>query len=146
MPKSTKPVGTSGVAHVKLEADAHSVDFAKVEFPPHKEGIEQAIVEGFMNSAREILPALAIPAFKQNAQDDFDFTLLLEGSKERYLELKEIAPLKSASYDSASSSYMAYEFAQFIREIIRKQSKRYEGSTGPGLYLLLYVTDWRFYL
>ena len=64
----------------------------------------------------------------------------------RDLELKEIAPLKSGPYDAAASSYMVYDFAIAIRKMILKQSARYKWSTGPGLYLLLYVTDWRFLL
>jgi len=41
---------------------------------------------------------------------------------------------------------MVYDFATLVRKMILKQSARYKGSTGPGLYLLLYVTDWRFLL
>jgi len=144
--KVKKPVGTCGVTRITRNAIGNEAEFQKVEFPSEKESIEAEIVMGFVSSARDNLPQLAVPAYEQNEQDDFDFNLLLSDGSKKHLELKEIAPLKSGSYDTAASSYMVYDFATLIRKTILKQSVRYEGSTGPGLYLLLYVTDWRFLL
>lgn len=144
--KVKKPVGTSGVTRISRNAAGHETDFQKVEFPSQKELIEAEIVMGFVASAREILPQLSAPAFEQNEQDDFDFNLLLADGTKKHLELKEIAPLMRGPYDAAAASYMVYDFATLIRKMILKQSARYKGSTGSGLYLLLHVTDWRFRL
>jgi hypothetical protein len=124
-----------------------SVAFERLPFPRTKEEVEAVIVSGFLRSAqsRQLLPPTARAI--QNCQDDFDFTLTGCGNG-KHLELMEIAPLEHlrGTYDEAPTSYRPYDFAAYILEKLKGKSARYASSAGDALFLLMYVTDWRFTL
>lgn len=136
-----KPTGITGALHVSAEG----VEFLQLEFPKTKEEIETFIVEAFVRNSG--LMPLQISEWKQNHQNDFDFSIgTTEGPK--FLELMEIAPLENlrGSYDKAPSSYKPYDFAAYILAKINGKSERYRGATSSNICLLMYVTDWAFTL
>lgn len=144
--KASKPIGAAGTTRITKTELGHRAEFRRAEFTSDKEEIEEDILRGFLLSAKDSLPALSDPPFKRNQQDDFDFDLHLLDDKIKFMELKEFAPLAKGSYESASSKYFVGNFVELIRRMVLKLSKRYRSSVGDGLYLLLYVTDWRFTL
>ena len=147
--KPKKPVGLNGPVRITLGADRSEVEFEAIDFPKAKEEIEEVIVKGFLRDAvaNNFLPPVSV-APQQNAQDDFDFLLALEGQKPKELELMEVAPLEHlrGSYAEACPRYKPYDFAEYIKRKILKKAGRYRTSTGSGLLLLVYVTDWKFVL
>jgi len=46
----------------------------------------------------------------------------------------------------APAKYKPYELAEYIKTKVLKKSERYRASTGSGIILLVYVTDWHFIL
>ena len=147
--KPNKPVGVNGPVKVSVGTDSSTVEFQHLDFPNTKEEIEAFIVHGFLRDAvaNNFLPPVSI-APRQNAQDDFDFTLTIEGHEPKSLELMEIAPLEHlrGSYAVAPAKYKPYELAEYIKTKILKKSERYRTSAGAGIMLLNYVTDWHFVL
>ncbi len=149
MPKNTprKPTGKNGLVRMSFSPKRSLAEFQPIEFPTTKEEIEKLIVGGFLKAAKEQNLLDNSVEEKQNQLDDFDFTLST-AFKEKSLELMEIAPLEnlSGSYKSAPTSYKPYDFADYIFKKLMGKSDRYSGSTGSGLILLMYITDWRFVL
>ena len=147
--KPKKPVGVNGPIKIGFGSESSTVEFQQLDFPKSKEEIEAFVVRGFLRDAvaNNFLPPVRI-APQQNAQDDFDFTLTIEGHGPKALELIEIAPLEHlrGSYAAASGKYKPYEFAEYIKTKILKKSERYRTSIGSGIVLLIYVTDWHFVL
>jgi hypothetical protein len=147
--KPNKPIGVNGPVKIKVGPDSCNVEFQQLDFPKTKEEIEAFIVRGFLRDAvaNNSLPPVSV-APHQNAQDDFDFTLTIEGHEPKSLELMEIAPLEHVrgSYAMAPDKYKPYELAEYIKTKVLKKSERYRTSTGSGIVLLLYVTDWHFVL
>ena len=146
--KPTKPTGTTGSLRIAVGPQGASGEFQKLQFPRTKEDIEQFLVNGFLKAAteRKLLPPAVITA-SQNEQDNFDFDLKI-GQRRKSLELMEVAPLENVagSYEASPATYGQYDFAKDIFDKVLKKSERYRTSTGEGLMLLLYVTDWRFVL
>lgn len=147
--KPNKPIGVNGPVKIDVSPDSCNIEFQQLDFPKTKEEIEAFIVRGFLRDAvaNNFLPPLSV-APQQNAQDDFDFTLTIEGHETKSLELMEIAPLEHlrGSYAMAPDKYKPYELAEYIETKVLKKSARYRSSTGSGIVLLVYVTDWHFIL
>lgn len=147
--KPNKPVGTNGPVKVNVGAGSSTVEFQQLDFPKSKEEIEAFIVRGFLRDAvaNNFLPPVSI-APQQNAQDDLDFTITIEGHEPKSLELMEIAPLEHlrGSYAVAPAKYKPYELAEYVKTKILKKSERYRTSAGSGIILLTYITDWHFVL
>ncbi len=144
--KPHKPTGTRGQTKITIGSDGVRVEFQPIPFPRTQKEIEAFIVDGFLRVARQqgILQTSSLHA-RQNELDDFDFSLTTP-SGNKYLELMEIAPLEhlGGSHAKAPNSYKSYDFAQNALNKIKAKSDRYATSTGQGLLLLIYVTDWRF--
>jgi hypothetical protein len=147
--KPNKPIGVNGPVKIDVSPDSCNIEFQQLDFPKTKEEIEAFIVRGFLRDAvaNNFLPPVSV-APQQNAQDDFDFTLTIEGHETKSLELMEIAPLEHlrGSYAMAPDKYKPYELAEYIKTKVLKKSARYRSSTGSGIVLLVYVTDWHFIL
>ncbi len=144
--KAIKPTGSTGPLTVKVESDRLEITWNRLKFPNEKEKIERLIVDGFYRAAaaEQMIPAGELE-FRQNPTDDFDFTM--EGPLgRRYVELMEIAPLQACrGYDAASGSYRPYDLANFVLQGILAKSSRYAGAArNTPIWLLLYVTDWKF--
>jgi hypothetical protein len=147
--KPNKPIGVNGPVKIDAGSDSCKIEFQQLDFPKTKEEIEAFIVRGFLRDAvaNNFLPPVSV-APQQNAQDDFDFTLTIEGHEAKSLELMEIAPLEHlrGSYAMSPDKYKPYELAEYIKNKVLKKSERYRTSTGSGIVLLVYVTDWHFVL
>jgi hypothetical protein len=121
-------------------------EFRKLDFPRTKDTIEAFIVRGYLSAAQKkgLLPSTV--EVSQNKQDDFDFLLRFASGTKKYLELMELAPLEQVqgAYEAASASYKPYDFARYIMTKIMRKSERYKTSAGDGIFLLTYITDWRF--
>lgn len=142
-----KPTGDTG--HVRISGSRDKPDFIRVPFPTTKENIETYVARPFVQAAAHhgFLPFIVDGEPKQNAIDDFDFTLQTsEGLK--YLELMEIhlGDLVLARETPGPSSYDLYDAARVVLEKIDGKSGRYRGATEKGIVLLTYVTHWQFNL
>lgn len=145
--KPRKPTGISGSTKVDFSLEEVVIEPQPLQFPSMKEEIEELMVQGFLNVGLKESLILEPINYRQNKQDDFDFTLeTIEGKKA--LELMEIAPLEHlrGQYNQAPEQYKPYDFAGYILQKIMKKSNRYTTSTENGLWLLVYATDWRFML
>jgi SEC-C motif-containing protein len=144
-----KPVGTTGMTVLSFRQEAASAAFQELDFPSTKDGIERFIVRGFLcvGQRERLLPPVNIQA-SQNGENDFDFSLRLEDGKMKSLELMELAPIDRMrrSYEGAPTSYEPYAFAKQIHTNLMGKATRYRTSSGNGLWLLIYVTDWHFVL
>ncbi len=142
-----KPRGTVG--HVIIRPERRVAEFVPVEFPRTKAEIERYIVEQALDHAKEIglNPYLLESTPVQNPENSFDFTLTT-GLGEQYLDLMEIAPLEyfKASYEQAPDHYKHGELVDFIYSKIISKSQKYGLSPRSIIHLLLYNTDWRFYV
>jgi hypothetical protein len=143
-----KPTGITGQIKLTVGGDGSgSAEFQQLPFPADKSESEKLIAQGFV-AAIATLPAsqgqaLKITDLVQNGENDFDFSLNVEGVPS-YLELVEAAPLKGP-YEKAPGQYSVYVFAeQVLANIGGKASKYSGGNIGKPLYLLVYVTHWTF--
>jgi hypothetical protein len=84
---------------------------------------------------------------QKNELDDFDFSVTTPKGK-AHLELMEIAPLElhRGGHESAPNSYDRYELAEFIHSKIVKKSEKYPANLSGELFLLLYITNYKFVL
>jgi hypothetical protein len=134
---------------MSFQHEGANATFQELEFPRTKDEIERFIVGGFLRVGQsgKLLPPLNIQV-SQNEENDFDFTLRLEDGNVKSLELMEVAPLGQMrrSYAAAPTSYEPYAFAEQIHTNLMGKSARYRASSGNGLWLLIYVTDWHFVL
>lgn len=141
-----KPTGETGFNKMSKEKNRTTNEFHKIDFSQTKEEIESFIVETFIDHAKKrgFLPDEQITT-KQNDLDDLDFTLII-AEEEVYLELMEIAPLEKhkGGYENAPNRFNSYEFAEEILSKIQGKSEKYDGTTEKSIYLLTYVTDWKF--
>ena len=147
--KPKKPTGVTGACIMSLGDVSAQAEFLPLKFPKAKEEIEAFIVGSFLNEGKKRPNFFSTHEIevKQNKLDDYDFTLYSPYG-EMSLELMEIAPLENllGSYENAPKSYKPYDFAKFIFDKLMGKSVRYASSTGDGLILLMYVTDWHFAL
>jgi hypothetical protein len=144
MRRRKKPIGRSGYFRVTASGEAAPVEQLR---PDEKAEIEKHIVDIFLRSHTYFTGEpffLSNP--RQNAEDDFDFTVTSPAG-DAFLELMEIAPLsKSGSgYEAAPPGYRAGDLATAITDRIFKKSKRYK-KPKRELFLLLYLTHWAFAL
>jgi len=146
--KPQKPTGNIGPIRLTTGPNGGKVEFLPVSFPKTKEDIENFIVHGFLNTARnQGILSFAIENITRNKLDDFDFKATTSAGP-RYMELMEIAPLEhlGTSYSQAPNSYKPYDFARYIVDKIMGKSDHYASPTDTGIILLLYVTGWQFKL
>jgi hypothetical protein len=143
-----KPTGITGPVRLTAgPAGSGTVEFQQLQFPADKAATEKMVAEGFV-SAIGAMPANSGQALKitdlvQNGENDFDFSLTIEGVAS-YLELVEAAPL-TGPYEKAPDKYSVYDFAQQVLAKIGDKAARYpKGGGGKPLYLLVYVTHWAF--
>ena len=140
--KHVKPTGDIG--QIKIYGNGQIL-FDKVKFPETKEEIEKQIMLSFVEKEKKqkILP-FNIQGFVQNEIDDFDFTL--KTYEKKYFELQEIAPLDfyGVNYKNAPSYYKDYDFARYVYNKIIDKNNSYSVDNEIGIYLLTYITDWKF--
>jgi hypothetical protein len=121
-----------------------SAIWEKIALPKGKAELEQFYADRFVAALnkQKLLPDMVIKNIRQNPENSLDFTL--ETSKgEKWLELMEIAPFEFFSVSPAEvpTSYKPYDVGQFLHGKIMKKSSSYQSS---NIFLLLYLTDWRF--
>jgi len=80
----------------------------------------------------------------KNEEQHFDFTLETSSST-HYLDLMEVVLLKGKSYAEASTNYNIAEMARQVFDAVTRKSQKY-GKQATPIHLLLYSTDWRFFL
>ncbi len=143
----TKPTGTVGSHKTEINKDGSVSGFyEKVPFPEYKDDIEEFVAKRFIGAMNRNLFKdgdtfiLANPV--RNVENDFDFTVSTPNGP-AYLELLEAAPLNGA-YENASAEYKSYDHAKFVFDAIQKKSARYPSSGVQDIFLLVYVTDWKF--
>ena len=58
----------------------------------------------------------------------------------------EIAPFEMFDVppDQAPSHHNSYEMATFLHRKVMGKSRKYRSAKSKGIFLLLYLTDWRF--
>lgn len=144
-----KPTGKMGPYRVTVgEKGKVGGSFEKVSFPTEKDDIESYIVSCFIGSAEKALGQhffLSNP--RKNELDDFDFSVTTPKG-EGYLELMEVAPLElhEGGHDAAPNVYNRYEMAQSIHSKVVEKSEKYPRDLSLELFLLLYVTNYKFRL
>jgi len=144
-----KPTGKMGIFHTYFDNSRKLCgEFKQIQLPQTKGEIEIFFVSRFLKDGRRTYREYFLLANPQkNPLDDFDFTIQTPNGS-AYLELMEVAPLElyKGGYGDAPSSYDQYELAQIIFLKILKKSRKYPKNLTAKLYLLLYVTDWKFRL
>lgn len=141
-----KPKGQIGP--IKYSASADSVKFDEIPLPDTKEEIEKYIVDLFIRTGRsQFRENFFVDRPIQNLAGDFDFDVVTPKGK-AYLELMEIAPLElyKTTHDKAPESYKPYEIAKFAFEKIQAKEKKYPKNLAREIFLLLYITNWKFAL
>jgi hypothetical protein len=147
--KPRKPTGRSGA--VALGGGQPST-FAPTTWPDSKREIERLVVERSFASGirgadlRKLYRLVAEPQINPE-ENGFDVMLTTEAG-EQYLELTEAAPLRGAggSYDKAATSYIQGERADAVFAELLKKSTGYGGFSRSVVHLLVYSTDFRFFL
>lgn len=137
-----KPTGETGPVRMFMGPQGATAEFQKFAFPTQKDEIEALIAGDFLRMAESLLP-FRVASHSQNKQNDFDFVIETSVGQ-KYLELAEVALLKSGSYSAAPSSYKPYDFAQEMLQLVLRKSAHYGGHPPQGLNLLLYITHWAF--
>ena len=142
-----KPTGKSGSFRFGIKDSGEaSGEFRKIGFPDEKDDIEEVIVSRFIMSAKEKFKEFFfISQPRKNELDDFDFTVKTQKG-EAYLELMEIAPLDlyKAGYEKAPKTYDRCELAEYVVSKVVGKSENYPNNLKRELFLLLYVTDFKF--
>jgi hypothetical protein len=142
-----KPRGIIGVTRVQPGKKSTKVDFLPIDFPESKDEIESFIMKAFLDSVPlDLIPAPFIDV-KHLPQNDFDF-VDCGASKPTYIELMEIAPLETTigGYSQAANIYNAGELVDYILGKILEKATSYRVDSNTRFVLLLYITDWKFYL
>lgn len=82
---------------------------------------------------------------QQNPENSLDFTLATS-SGNKWLELMEIAPFQffGVPPDQAPNEHKPYALSQYLHGNIMEKSCKYRSARPGNLFLLLYLTDWRF--
>lgn len=141
--KHKKPTGELG----SLRVGSGSAIYSTHKQPELKNEIEKRVLDLALCAARskgDDLYNLTNPPI-QNPENDFDFTLLTQNGTE-YLDLMEVALFQGKGrYEDTPTSYNIGKMVQKVLEGIQKKSKQYGRPSSP-VHLLLYSTDWRFYL
>ena len=134
---------------VKLSAGLGpaSAEWQRIPIPEGKADIEKLYAQQFVAAFNRDLPlrSLVINDVRQNPENSLDFTLSTPDG-DKWLELMEIAPFEyfGVPPDQAPNEYKPYDLAECLLKKIMTKSRKYR-SAGPGnLFLLLYLTDWRF--
>lgn len=139
-----KPSGNIG--HFRISVGEKDVKSSRVriEHSAKKDEIEKYYCERFINAMRK--NGTNILGFKQNEEDDFDFTLTMPGGKVS-LDLAEVTinQPKISPYKKKDSEIFYKDYIDSVINIVKKKSKRkrYQESKTP-IYLLFYCTHWRF--
>ncbi len=147
MAKRSKRRGEIGSIKMSAGPAGPSVEWEKIPLPEGKADLEQFYAEQFVAAFNRapLLPGLLITEVRQNAENSLDFTLLTSLGQ-KWLELMEVAPFEffGVPPDQAPNTHKPYDLAQWLHGKIMEKSRKYR-STRPGnLFLLLYLTDWRF--
>jgi hypothetical protein len=142
-----KPKGTIGVIVV-----GHGAGFYSVRWSDDKEAREDYVLRRTLDLGKlrglHLWHGLAEPP-PHNPEPNFDYTIQLPGGEIEYLDLMEIAPLRSlrGGHSRARGSYHVGDFADAVWMEILRKSDHYGGAAAASktrIHLLLYCTDWRF--
>ena len=136
-----KPSGTSGYFHVTGDKPP---EFNKLHFPEAKDEIEKLVVAGAIAVAQVTSPELYEMYGKptQNPENHFDFSLKGQ-TQDEFLDLAEIVGPKGYASDG---TYVVGEYVDRAFELIKKKAKKYGLSRKSAVHLLLYTTDWRYFI
>ncbi|MDD3002644.1 MAG: hypothetical protein PHS06_02115 [Candidatus Shapirobacteria bacterium] len=141
-----KPVGSNGI--IRIHINKKSNDFIKIKLPENKVDIEKLFATRFLQVIKEKkwFKKYENTNLSPNQENDLDF--IVNFTCETYLELMEIAPLDyfKTDFENAPNLYYDYDFAKYILEKIIKKSNKYKSIKDRPIYLLLYITDWKFLL
>jgi hypothetical protein len=142
MPKK-KPSGINTV----LEVGHKGVKQHQTEMPTAKDEAERKLIEIFLASAPDLPKhGLVVQSTKQNAENDFDFTLKVS-TGDRYLELVEFAPfdfMKQGGYAGAPNSFKVGDLVDYLLATILTKAEHYAGHQDIPLILLVHVTHFGF--
>lgn len=106
------------ISYMRISPD--DISEKKIDFPSTKEEMERFILERFVEQTNRQNTFLKFNSYKQNEQDDFDFSVKTSvGDKD--IDLMEIAVLKNRGYDSVSKQY---DDLNFSKEILKKNNKK----------------------
>ncbi|WP_163836705.1 hypothetical protein [Spartinivicinus ruber] len=143
-----KPTGKAGFTRLSFSDGTTKQEFNKINYSDNKEEIELHIVHSFIKTGRDIFKNyFFISNPNQNQQDDFDFTVQTPRG-DAYLEMMEVAPLEyyKTNYKNAPNTYKAGDIAEFVFSKIKSKSDKYPNNLTEELFLLLYITDYKFHL
>lgn len=146
-----KPTGKIGPIRASATPDGVSVVWRPVEFSEKRDEVELHIMKLFCDAlCREGFPSVK---YKQNAENDFDFTLDLPGGR-TYLELTEILyeevggelanSERTNPYQSRKTIVEVDRYGRQIAEAVKRKSRQYGRAGQIPVHLLTYVTHWRF--
>ena len=130
-----------------VRASREGVEWLKVPQPDTKEDLERHHAEQFVAVFNQAVP---IPGFQilevcQRPENSLDF-LLKTSAGDKWLDLMEIAPFEMFDVppDQAPSHHNSYDMATFLHRKVMEKSRKYRSAKSKGIFLLLYLTDWRF--
>lgn len=139
--------GEIGPIKVTDSPTGASADWQKIELPERKPEVEQHFANRFAATYNSdpLLSGLVIRGLQQNPEDALDFTLFTSAG-DKWLELMEIAPFEFFGLppDQAPNEHKPYDLAQFVHKKMMQKSRKYRSARPGNLFLLLYLTDWRF--
>ena len=144
-----KPTGKIGPysAHIDEQGEVHG-EFKKIEFPTDKDDIESLIVSKFIEEGKaKFKKYFFISNPEKNQLDDIDFNVKTPKGT-AYLELMEIAPLDlyQGGHEEAPNTYDRLELAKYTHSKILAKSQKYPPKLKHELFLLLYITNFKFVL
>ena len=138
-----KPTGRIGPFQVTVGREGPAGNWEKIQFPKQKEEIEQLILDLFVTEMRK--KGATILGYKQNPQNDFDFTLELPGGRIS-LDLTEVIyrDEKGRPYEGEEIRIESYQYATQIHDAVMAKSIHYGKAVSQPIHLLAYITHWRF--
>jgi hypothetical protein len=114
-----------------------------VPFPSKKEEIEKLVAHQWLAEAQKT--DQSIRGYMQNEQDNFDLTVSTD-SGDVSMDLVEFVyrDQQGCPYEGQNLAIAFSDFASQIRDTVKKKSDHYGKASGRPIYLLVYVTHWRF--
>jgi hypothetical protein len=143
--RTRKPTGQTG----PIRVSEGEISWEKIKLSQAKEEIEMYFAKRFVANEKVLqqTPFRFLGEPIPNQQNDLDFRIRTANGF-KYMELMEAAPLESlmGGYEIAPSSYKPYDFASYIVSKIMGKSNAYAPTISRGILLLVYTTDWKFFV
>ena len=140
-----KPTGNEGISRIRVKDDG-SVEksFIGVNLGDDKAEIERVVMDRFKNAMKRT--GSVNFDYKQNDENDLDFTLIFEDDELVDIDLTELvlpATQGGSPFEQPNRPHNYGEVADVVEALVRRKDAHYSVSGRPK-HLLVYTTHWQF--